>query len=299
MADIELRFHKDMLVLSAPMNRALERQGVDADDLEFVGLLEPETLHGLYRLDTMAGTQCLVTNTEALCEARLAHKRLEGRQTELAQAGLAAVKVSKPQHIICEIGACGLPLDHTSDQSVKHVRAQYADAVQAFQDDTVDAFMFTGMRSVHDARCALEGAREVTSRPLFMVFDMDEKGRVAGRDMAIEEAVRELGDLADVYGFACGAEPAVLCEATKKLASVTDAPLMVQINVVATDEMTRKRASLGAAIPGNPYPVADALVDVAVQLRACGAQFLRAGNEATCAYTGALVVACSGHDCVR
>jgi len=30
MPDIELRFHKDMLVLSAPIDAALARQGIDA-----------------------------------------------------------------------------------------------------------------------------------------------------------------------------------------------------------------------------------------------------------------------------
>ncbi len=299
MADIEIRFHKDMLVLSAPMHEALQRQGVDPDDLEFVGLLEPETLHGLYRLDAIAGTQCMVTNTEAVCEARLAHKCLESRQEELAIAGLQAVKHANPQHIICEIGACGLPLDFTSEQSKKYVRKQYADAVKAFHDDTVDAFMFTGICSVHDAECALMGAREVTNRPLFVVFDIDERGCLIGRDDYIEDVVQALGDLADVYGFASGAQPEVLCDVAKKLACVTNAPLLVQINVCVVDKPTRRRASLGAKIPGNPYPVADSLVDAAVSLRACGVQFLRAGGEATCAYTGALVVATLGHDCIR
>ena len=44
MADIELRFHKDMLVLSAPVAFALERQGVNMqEDGELVMLMEPET----------------------------------------------------------------------------------------------------------------------------------------------------------------------------------------------------------------------------------------------------------------
>ena len=299
MADIEIRFHKDMLVLSAPLHYALKHQGVDPDDLEFVGLLEPEVLHGLYKLDTIAGTQCLVTNTEALCEARLAHKRLEDRQRELAQAGLKAVQQCKPQHVICEIGACGLPLDFTSEQSKKHVRNQYASAVQAFQDDSVDAFMFTGITSACDAQCALEGAREVTDRPLFIVFDVDSAGQLKGHSEYVWDVVAELGMRADVYGFASDGNPEELCSIAHALTRVTESPLLVQINVHEADQMTRKRAALGAPIKGNPYPVADALVNAAVSLRAAGVQFLRAGGDATCAYTAALMVACSGHDCIR
>ena len=39
MADIQLRFHHDMLVFSAPIDYALARQGVDVnDDFEFTSV---------------------------------------------------------------------------------------------------------------------------------------------------------------------------------------------------------------------------------------------------------------------
>ena len=40
MADIQMRFHRDMRVLSAPVAAALARQGVYVDrDLEFINLI--------------------------------------------------------------------------------------------------------------------------------------------------------------------------------------------------------------------------------------------------------------------
>ena len=299
MADIELRFHKDMLVLSSPLDAVLERQGVMPEDKEFIVLMEPETIHDALRLEVIAGAQCLVTHTEGVCESRLAHSRFEDRQDEYAQNGLGVVRECKPQHAICEIGPCGLPLDWTCEPSVKQVRAQYADAVRAFNDETVDAFLFLGINDVHDMRCALEGAREVTNRPLFACFNVDEDGKLRGRTIALEEAVAELGDLADVYGFSCGAGPDALCSIAQRTTQVTDAPLMAQIEIKKATEPERRRAALGGPIPGNPYPVADGLVDAATRLRGAGVQFLRAAGEATPAYTGALVVASAGFDCVR
>ncbi|MEE1479372.1 MAG: phosphoadenosine phosphosulfate sulfotransferase, partial [Slackia isoflavoniconvertens] len=76
MADIELRFHKDMLVLSAPLAFALANQGVDMEtEAEYMSLVEPETMRDALRLESMAGAQCLVAETD-ICEARLAHKRM-------------------------------------------------------------------------------------------------------------------------------------------------------------------------------------------------------------------------------
>ena len=89
MADIELRFHKDMLVLSAPLAFALANQGVDMEtEAEYMSLVEPETMRDALRLESMAGAQCLVAETD-ICEARLAHKRMEDRAQELAQAAIS------------------------------------------------------------------------------------------------------------------------------------------------------------------------------------------------------------------
>ena len=68
MADIELRFHKDMLVLSAPVAYVLERQGVNMrEDGELVMLMEPETVQDALRMEAMTGAQCLVASTEGIC----------------------------------------------------------------------------------------------------------------------------------------------------------------------------------------------------------------------------------------
>ena len=103
MPDIEIRFHKDMLVLSAPIEYALERQGIDVQaDAEFVSLMEPETVHDALKMHVTAGAQRLVTNTEGIGEARLATSAWRaGRR--LAAAALASAQECKPQHLVCEV----------------------------------------------------------------------------------------------------------------------------------------------------------------------------------------------------
>jgi 5-methyltetrahydrofolate--homocysteine methyltransferase len=51
--------------------------------------------------------------------------------------------------------------------------------------------------------------------------------------------------------------------------------------------------------PENPYRTPDALFDAARAFLDAGAQFLRAVGHATPSYTGALVIAGDGRDCVR
>ncbi len=297
MADIEIRFHKDMLVLSAPVDYALERQGVDmAADGEFVSLMEPETVRDAMKLEVMAGAHCLVTNTEGICESRLAHKRMGGRAEELAQAALACVQECKPQHVVCEVGACGLPLDAASEASRLQNMEQYEHAVRAFGDAPYDAVLLNGLRSVQDVRCAIQGARNATDRPVFASVDLDDEGLFGG--CAIDEVAAAL-DAADVVGISCAADAQTCAAAVRRLASLTNKPLLAQIRIKAATQAEKRRAMLGTPIPGNPYALPDALADAAIVLRAAGAQFLRVCGQATPACTGALAVAVAGTDCVR
>lgn len=300
MADIELRFHHDMLVLSSPVTYVLAKQGVDTDaDLEFVNLLEPDTVRDALKMQVTAGAQCLVANTEGICVSRLAHKRMEDRQADIAASAVECARLCKPQHVICEIGPCGLPLDPSSEPSRKQSVKQYADAARALGDEGVDAFLLNGLNNIDDMRCAIEGVRGVSARPVFASFDVDPEGVVEGRGCRLEDAVAELGSAADVYGFRTSAAPERAAAIAARLAKVTDAPLLAQIDVVQPTDADRRRAALGAPVEGNPYPMPDSLVFAAAHLCAAGVQFLRATGEATPAYTGALAVAVSGLDARR
>ena len=317
MADIQLRFHHDMLVLSAPIDYALARQGVDVnDDFEFTSLIEPEMAADALRLEALAGAHCLVTATEGICPARLAHARMEDRATDVAEAALASVNANNPQHVLCEIGPCGLPLDPSSKASLKQTTQQYEAAARAFIGEgsgasgtldlgvasglgdgaPFDALFLNGMRTEADMRCAIEGVRAVYDGPLFASMDANDQGEFDG--VTVQQAVEAMRG-ADVVGIRSAAAPEALCATVRQMAQLTDASILVQIRVKAPTAQEKKRASLGGSIPGNPYPMPDALADAALQLRAVGAQFLRACGEATPAYTGALAVAALGRDCIR
>lgn len=99
MPDIQLRFHRDMLVLSSPVAPVLARQGfTEAGDVEYATLMEPEAVEDALRLNLVAGAQCLVTETAGMTPARLAHhgmadrhaRACEGRAGHGEQAASAA-----------------------------------------------------------------------------------------------------------------------------------------------------------------------------------------------------------------
>ena len=168
MPDIQLRFHNDMLVLSAPVDVTLSRQGINvARDRQYLNLMEPDVMTDALRLESIAGAQCLVTPTEDITNARLTHARMEGDAKTLAHAAVQIVSELKPQHVLAEIGPCGLPLDASSASSLNENRKQYADAARAFEGEPIDALFLNGFTNLDDLRCALMGVAQVSGAPLF------------------------------------------------------------------------------------------------------------------------------------
>lgn len=286
MSDIALRFHKDMLVLSAPPVVALERLGVDtAADLEFTLLFEPDTVEEAYRLEAMGGAQCLVTATAGLTPARLARVRMEEQGPQLAHAALEALAPFKPQHVLVELGPCGLPLDPSAKASLMEHRDQYARAGRMFDGLELDGFFLNGFGDCTGLKCALMGLAKVSDAPVFASVDVDGAGMLPSGE-TLEDAVRVAEELgAAVVGFQTAAdtdEAAKLC-ARACAAGTLELPVMAQM----------------AVEPGDAYGNADALADAAAVLCAAGAQFLRASGQATAACTGALVAATLGMDVAR
>lgn len=104
MADLALRFGKDMLVVSSPIQEALRRAGIESVcDQALALLVEPETIEEAYRMETVAGPQCMVTPVADFTPARLVAVGAEGKGEALAEAALAVMAEFKPQHTLVEI----------------------------------------------------------------------------------------------------------------------------------------------------------------------------------------------------
>lgn len=291
MPDIALRFNKDMLTLSTPVQNALARQGVDVDvDLEYQLLMEPEAIVDAIRLEAAAGAQCLVVPTEGITAARLSHKRMEGKAHDLAHAACVCANEVKPQHVIAAIGPGGLPIDPSSKASLNENRAQYADAARAFQGETFDAFLLDGFTRKEDLMCALMGLAQVGDTPVLASVAVDSDG-VTPRGDTIEDMctlMQEYG--ASVVGFSTSAAPVVAAKLVRRAASACNLPILVQLDV---REVNSRQFE---ATDQNPYYRPDEMVAAAAHLHAAGAQFIRAIGAATPSYTGAIAATTGGLD---
>lgn len=295
MPDIALRFHKDMLTLSSPVSAEMERQGVDVErDLEFLNLLEPDTVQDIIRMQDMAMATCLTTATEGITRARLMHHNMENHAEGMAKAALEIVNELTPQHVVVEIGPCRLPMDPSSKSSLVEHRDQFADAARLFEGQPFDCFLLSCFTDPSELKCALMGIRKVSDAPVMCSVVVDAEGNLPAGHGTLEDAVAVMDEFgAQVAGIRTAAEPKVACALTKRVADATNLPILVELEV---REVNKRQFD---ATPQNPYYHPDTMMDVALKLRAVGAEILRATGAATPAYTGALAATCMGLNAAR
>lgn len=294
MADIQLRFNKDVLTLSTTLRSFFAEHDFNiASELDYVVLCEPELLEEEYRLESVIHTPVFVAPTNAITATRLAHERFEGRAVDLAGAAYAQAAAFKPQHIIAAVSPTELPLDESSQVSLKQNKTQYQTAVEALALQPYDGLYFTNFSNGYDAQCALMGARAVYDGPLFISFDVTAQGFLLSGSHALSDAVvlaDEYG--ADVIGISSGERLEVLLELVALVRNATNKPLLVEVQ---TGLHERNLLSLPE---DNPYYAPETLVDVALSLQQAGVQFMRAGGYAVPAYTAVLNATVDGLDVI-
>lgn len=295
MADIDLRFHKDMLVLSSPIRHELTALGLDPErDLDYTAAFEPEPLRDALRMNMLGGVPVLVAPLEGLTPARLAHQGNEEHAATLAAHVVSIAQKLKPQHVLLEIGPCGLPLDPDSKASLNENKDQYARAGRACEGLSFDAFFLNGFENATDLKCALMGLKQVSDARIMASLTVDAEGCSLKGATPLEDALSMMSEYgASVVGFATKAGPEAVVALAKRAVAVTDCPVLVELIVGPRED------HLLAPDPQNPYCNPDALVTVATQLRNVGVQFLRAEGEATPSYAASLVVAVDGLDVLR
>lgn len=291
MPDIQLRFNKDMLVLSTSYDYLLARQGFDVRaDRAYVELCEPELYEEALRLEDMMGTPCVVAPSDDITRARLAHANFADEAPQIARNAFEAVQRFKPEHMLAAIGPCGLPLDSSSAPSLKQSREQYQRAVCELARYPFDALYFVGFSHHYDLLCALMGARAVYDGVLFTSFKVDASGVLPdGSDVEHTAAMAsEYG--ADVVGVVFDGPLDALSVLIGRLKTATSAPLLVELNVRAVDSKQLHPTD------ANPYPQPESVIDAALALHDQGVQFVRAAGAATPAYTAALLATLAGLD---
>lgn len=285
MPDIALRFGKDMLTLEGAMGTMLQAQGMPAGECpEFLNVLDPEMVLEVHKYYKAAGANCAISNTFGGTRAKLSEYGLEDRLAELNMAGVKIAAQQQPEHVLADVGPCGLVIQPLGSATFEEVFAQYFEQITALAKAKPDAILIETMVDIADARAAVLAARYACDLPILVTCTFNETGRMdlSGTTPAAAAAILEAAG-ANAVGMNCGLGPAQMYPLLREMAAATTLPLVIQPNA-GLPVLDKNGATV---YPGTP----DEMADWAEKYSELGAQLIGSCCGSTPAFTAAIRIA--------
>ena len=284
MADLYMRLKRDVLVVEGGMGSVFSRYGVKPGKCpEFLNIAEPDLIEEIHRYYKLAGSQCAVTNTYGASRVRLSKLGYEDQFEDFNLSGVEIAQSINPQHVLANIGPCGIRVDSKDSGKYDEAYAEYCEQSAILARRHPDAIFIQTMSSIYDAECAVKACRETVDVPIIVscVFgelcDMPDGTKSSESAKILEEAG------ADCLGINCQLDPNQIIEPAVSLISSTDLPVLVMPDV----SHPVKGRNGETTYNGSP----DLMADAAFELRKSGASLIGSCCGSTPAYTGAIFAA--------
>ena len=292
MPDIALRFGKDMLVCEGAMGTMLLKAGMPAGECpEYLNVLDPEMVGEIHKYYRMAGANVAISNTFGGTRNKLDAYGLGDRVEELNMAGVIIARQAQPEHVVADVGPCGLLMQPMGSATFEEVFAQYFEQISALAKAEPEAILIETMTDIADARCALLAAQAACDLPVIVTCTFDENGvmNISGTDPETAAIILEAAG-ADMVGINCGLGPQQVFPLMQRMASATSLPLIVQPNA-GLPELDHQGRTVYRLTP-------DEMADWAVRFREIGVQVIGSCCGSTPSHTGMIAAEISHLDVI-
>lgn len=232
MPDILRRLGREVLVVDGAMGTMLQRAGMPSGQCpEELNVTNPEMITDVHRAYVMVGAECVTTNSFGGTRPKLAEYGLGDRVEELNRAAVRLARAADAQHVLADVGPCGLVMQPLGAASFAEVFDIFAEQVAALAAEGPDALIFETFTDLAEIRCAMLAARSVTDLPLIASMTFGASGRtdLSATDPETAAVVLEACGAAAV-GMNCGLGPEQMLPLVEAMAAATTLPLIVQPN---------------------------------------------------------------------
>ena len=282
MPDILNRLGREVLIVDGAMGTMLHRAGMPSGQCpEELNVTNPEMVLDVHHAYVTVGAECISTNTFGGSRPKLAEFGLGDRVEELNRAAVKLARRSGAQHILADVGPCGLVMEPLGPATYDEVFDIFVEQVSALVAENPDAIALETFTDLAEIRCALLAARSVTDLPVIasMTFGLSGRSELSATDPETAAVVLEACG-ATVVGMNCGLGPEQMLPLVERMAAATALPLIVQPN-----------AGLPQLIDGRTvFPgTADEMGEHAARFAAMGAAMVGSCCGSSPSFTGAIM----------
>lgn len=290
MPDIQLRFHRDTLVLSSDLVHVPAESNAApqlATQLEDALLLDSESIEQRFRLEKSAGAACLCVPCKGLSARYLSVQAArEDHAQRLAKQLFALIAQLAPTHVVAEITPLEIPFDASSAASLREQRDAYAFIARALKNIPLDMVLLSRFPSFELAKCALVGIKKVLDVPCAASVSAHAYAGSSNTSALIQS----LCDLElSVFGWHVPYNDDNLISLFQETRRACKVPLLCEFSMASCSKQQNNRAS-------SLTFLSDALVKQAEQVYALGVQFFRVTESPRAALTAALTASIQGLD---
>ncbi len=220
-------------VLDGGMGTMLMKKGVDVNFApELLNVEKPEILKEIHSEYIEAGADIIETNTFGSNRIKLSHYGLENRVKELTAAGvrLAREVAGSRVMVALSVGPTGVFVEPVGDYTFDEIVDVFKEQIEAGAEAGADLILVETMSDTKEAKAAVVAAQEVCDLPVMVSMTYQEDGRtLLGTPPEVSAAIFEGFGVAAV-GANCSLGPESFVDIVKKMASVTETPIVVYAN---------------------------------------------------------------------
>ena len=196
------------IILDGSTGAMLSRMGMPAGVcVEKWAADHPDTVIRLQQAYIAAGSEIVYAPTFGANEVTLARHSLEGEAAELNRrlAGITRKAAEGRAKVFGDLSPTGEmlePMGGMTRERLTRVYAAQADALEPF----VDGFVCETFMSLAELKCAYNGVRRVSGKPVFATISVDGSGRTMCGDALLPALISMQAAGVDAFGVNCVSE---------------------------------------------------------------------------------------------
>ena len=231
--NFEQLLNNDFIYLDGAMGTMLQKSGLKLGHLpELLNITSPETVMDIHRQYIEAGSDIISANTFGANGYKL--KDSGYSVSQIISAGIDnAKKVSKNNLVALDIGPIGQLMEPSGTLSFQQAYDYFKEIIIAGKN--ADVIFFETMTDLLELKAGILAAKENSDKPIMASMTFENNMRTfAG--VCVESAVITLQGLGvDALGVNCSLGPDELYEIVKKIAQISEVPVLVKPNAGLPD----------------------------------------------------------------